>query len=182
MQPEAQAIADFVKRRLFPSSLALCMDVHSGFGAVDRIWFPYARERKLFPDVDRAFALKKLLDHTLPNHVYAFEPQSQIYTVHGDLWDHLYDQSREQGSQGLFFPLTLEMGSWNWLKKNPFSIFRPLALFHPLKQHRVRRVLRRHGSLFDFLLRATTAGSHWASLGEVESSLCLNRARALWKS
>lgn len=50
-----------------------------------------------------------------------FEPQSQQYLTHGDLWDHLYLRALTGHPGHLFLPLTLEMGSWLWVKKNPAS-------------------------------------------------------------
>jgi hypothetical protein len=163
MEVETQAVVDFVKQEIFPSRLSICVDVHSGFGAVDRLWFPYATAHRLIPDVGDAYALKELLDRTLPNHVYAVEPQSRQYTTHGDVWDYLYEMHRKdrKDPSSLFLPMTLEMGSWNWLKKNPLHAFRAVALFHPIKSHRIRRVLRRHGGLFDFLTRAALNGPAW---------------------
>jgi hypothetical protein len=155
LEPETQAIIDFVKREIFPSQFSICVDVHSGFGAMDRLWYPYATRKGEFPDQELMLNLKSLLDRTLPNHVYAVEPQSAQYTTHGDVWDYLYDlYNSEHRNDSIFLPLTLEMGSWNWLKKNFFRSPRVQAIFHPIKQHRIRRVLRRHGGLFDFLARA----------------------------
>jgi hypothetical protein len=108
--------------------------------------------------------LNQLLDHTLPHHPYRMEPQARTYTVHGDLWDYLYDQHAEQGKGGTFLPLTLEMGSWLWVKKNPRQVFNVLGAFNPIKPHRRRRILRRHLLLFDFLRRAVAAPASWAEL------------------
>jgi hypothetical protein len=177
LEPENQWLCQWVERELFPSRVAVSIDVHSGFGALDRVWFPYAREHRAFSDLGRAFRLKRLLDETHRYHIYRFEPQSTMYTVHGDVWDYLYDrfQGREEGR--VFLPLTLEMGSWSWLRKNYLQAFRLQALFHPLKAHRVRRTLRRHGALLEFLLRATGSSDRWAG---PDQELPIE-ARALWK-
>lgn len=185
MEEESQALHGFVKGTLFQSRLSICVDVHSGYGAMDRLWFPYAKSRELFPNIAEVFTLKKFLDRTLPNHVYQIEPQSHQYTVHGDLWDYFYEEHRKLhlGSthpRSLFIPLTLEMGSWNWLKKNPFQILRPLGLFHPLKIHRIRRVLRRHGPLFDFLTRITANPKAWTQLETEKKSEASHEAQRLW--
>jgi hypothetical protein len=86
------------------------------------------------------------------------EPQSRQYLAHGDLWDHLYLRSRAGPAANVFLPLTLEMGSWLWIKKNPRQVFSRHGIFNPLIGHRQQRVLRRHLSLLDFIGRA--AGSH----------------------
>jgi hypothetical protein len=45
MQPEAQALCDFIIREVFPAPLSVVLDCHSGFGYRNQIWFPYARSR-----------------------------------------------------------------------------------------------------------------------------------------
>ena len=97
--------------------------------------------------------------HTYPHQEYLFEPQAKHYLVHGDLWDYLYLESLERGN--IFLPLTLEMGSWRWVRKNPLQIRQLLGLFHPMKPHRHRRVLRSHLILLDFLLHATLSYQNW---------------------
>lgn len=91
---------------------------------------------------------------------YVIEPQSVQYTTHGDLWDYMYDMSR-QDDGAILLPFTLEMGSWLWLRKNPRQLFDRIGMFHPVLPHRLRRVLRRHWTLLDFLLRATAEYEYW---------------------
>lgn len=162
MEVEARALCGFMARELFEAEIAVACDVHSGFGFVDRLWFPYARTRRPFHHLPEMLALTRLLDRTLPNHVYAVEPQARSYTIAGDLWDHLYDRFREAAPGRVFLPLTLEMGSWTWLKKNPRQALTALGGFNPLVPHRLRRTLRRHLLLFDFLHRATASPEAWA--------------------
>jgi hypothetical protein len=181
MEVETRALVDLVRKEAFASRLAICVDVHSGFGAIDRLWFPYGSRRALFPHVAEAMKLKKLLDRCLPNHVYAVEPQACQYTTHGDVWDYLYEEHRRSGHKGLFLPLTLEMGSWNWLKKNPFHATSLQALFHPIKAHRILRVLRRHSGLFEFLARAVSNGPSWSVASIEERDRLTSEARQLWK-
>jgi hypothetical protein len=62
------------------------------------------------------------------------------------------------------------MGSWVWLKKNPWQIFGALGAFNPIKPHRHRRVMRRHARLMEFLLHLTSSAEHWQqSTNEAES-------------
>ncbi|HEX3480491.1 MAG TPA: DUF2817 domain-containing protein [Kofleriaceae bacterium] len=161
MEPEAAALVRLVEDELFAAPFAIALDLHSGFGFVDRLWYPYARTREPLPDRPALTALGRLLDTTLPNHVYRFEQTAQTYTIRGDLWDYLYDRRRATGG-GVLLPLTLEMGSWTWVRKNPAQILSPLGRFNPLKPHRHRRTLRRHLPLLDFLLHATASHSAWA--------------------
>lgn len=187
MEPEAAALCELIEREVFPGRPALALDCHSGFGFQDRIWFPYARTRKPFPHLGEAHALKYLLDATLPHHVYRFEPQALSYTVRGDLWDHLYDRHRSLeraggGAPRLFLPLTLEMGSWIWVKKNPRQAFSALGGFNPVKPHRLRRTLRRHLTLFDFLFRAAASARSWLPESEPERARLEDEAFELWYS
>jgi hypothetical protein len=160
MEPEAAALAGLVERELFGAPFAIALDLHSGFGFVDRLWYPYARTREPPPDRDAIDALAHLLDDTLPNHVYHVEQTARAYTIRGDLWDHLYDQRRAAGG-GVMLPLTLEMGSWTWVRKNPLQGLSSLGRFNPVKPHRHRRTLRRHLPLLDFLLHAAASHRSW---------------------
>ena len=179
LEPESRALIDFVERNVLGSRAAIALDVHSGFGFQDRLWFPYARTSEPFPNTPEVYALYELLNQTLPHHVYRTEPQSRAYTIDGDLWDHLYDRSRERG-KGLFIPMTLEMGSWTWVRKNPRQAFSALGTFNPIKSHRLQRTLRRHLLLIDFLHRATVGHHAWASMEGRHRERCLSLAVNLW--
>lgn len=161
MQPEAQALCRVVEERLLPHRFSLSLDCHSGFGLHDRIWFPYAKTVEPIDCLAEIYALRTLFRSTYPYHsIYIIEPQAHHYTTHGDLWDYLYDRSRQLGSR-LFIPLTLEMGSWLWVKKSPAQIFNLLGMFNPLAPHRHHRTLRRHMTFFDFLVRAAASHQRW---------------------
>jgi hypothetical protein len=169
MELEAKAMCDFVRREVFPARAAIALDCHSGWGTVDRLWFPYNYTFDPSPEIAEAFALKNLLDLTLPNHVYVMEPGAQGYTISGDLWDYLYLEHRKTvGAERRFLPITLEMGSWLWLKKNPVQMFSSMGMFQPMQHHRHKRILRRHLSLGDFLLRAVINADKWAFPTETE--------------
>jgi Zinc carboxypeptidase len=161
MEAEAAALVRLVEADAFGSRFAIALDLHSGFGFVDRLWYPYARTREPLPDQPTIAALGHLLDTTLPNHVYRLEQTAQTYTIRGDLWDHLYDRRRAAGD-GTLLPLTLEMGSWAWVRKNPLQALSSLGRFNPIKAHRHRRTLRRHLPLLDFLLHAAASYTAWA--------------------
>jgi hypothetical protein len=181
MEVESQALCSLVEDLVFPSKVGITLDIHSGFGAVDRLWFPYARSQEPFPDVAEVFALAELLDRTYPNHVYRIEPQSRTYTTHGDLWDHLHVTYKKRVSDGsLFIPLALELGSWLWVKKNPRQLLSPVGVFNPLIPHRYQRILRRHLTLIDFLLRVTASADNWAFLKPAERAELTERACKRW--
>jgi hypothetical protein len=160
MEVESAALVGFVERALFAAPFAIAVDLHSGYGFEDRIWYPYARTREPPPDLPAIERLARLLDHTLPNHVYRVEQTAQAYTIRGDLWDHLYDRRREAGA-GTLLALTLEMGSWVWIRKNPLQGLTSLGRFNPTRPHRHRRILRRHLLLLDFLFHAAASHHTW---------------------
>ena len=113
-----------------------------------------------------------------PQHRYLFEPQSHQYLTHGDLWDHLYLQACTEPAR-TFLPLTLEMGSWLWVKKNPRQLFSRQGMFNPLIEHRRQRVLRRHMAGLDFMARAASSHARWCPAG-AERELQLAAALKRW--
>lgn len=179
MEIESQALVSAVEKEIRQSSLAVTVDVHSGFGFQDRIWFPYAKTVTPFPDLPLAYSMKELLDRTYPHHFYRFEPQAQSYTTHGDLWDYLYENHRKTSPQQ-YLPLCLEMGSWLWVKKNPWQIFRAEGPFNPIKGHRQRRTLRRHNTLMEFLIRAVASPQAWATMAAKQKEELNKKAQELW--
>jgi len=182
MEAEAQALCDTVRSRLLTQSFSISLDCHSGFGAKDRIWFPYARTFKPIQDLDLAYRLKNLFSETYPQHnFYLFEPQSQSYTTHGDLWDYLYDENQDVHHK-TFLPLTLEMGSWLWVKKNPRQLFSFFSLFNPVLPHRHSRILRRHNTLFEFLMSACRAHLNWTEQDNDSRQRTAKEALAYWYS
>ncbi|MDO9354483.1 MAG: hypothetical protein Q7T55_12360, partial [Solirubrobacteraceae bacterium] len=62
-------------------------------------------------------------------------------------------------------PLTLEMGSWLWVRKNPRQLFSRHGLFNPMIEHRQKRVLRRHLVWLDFIARAAASHARWLPTG-----------------
>lgn len=182
MEIEAQMVCDFVQRQIFSARFAITLDVHSGFGNKDRLWFPYGFSEQLFENYVEVYALKRKLDQALPNHVYHIEPQSHAYRMHGDLWDYLYQQSLKQQENPIFLPLSLELGSWNWIKKNPRQLFYSMGIFNPIKPHRTRRILRRHILLMDFLMRATHSYKRWANPPVAKRLSYQKKAENIWNS
>ena len=160
MEAESQALCEVVGSEVLSHDFALTLDCHSGFGLEDRIWFPHAHTRRPVPHLPELLALCELFDDTHPQHRYVVEPQSRQYLAHGDLWDYLYLKACES-PQRVLLPLTLEMGSWIWVKKNPLQLLSLDGIFNPLIRHRQQRVLRRHAVLLDFLMRAAASDRAW---------------------
>lgn len=178
MEPESAALCELVERELHGRPFSLALDCHSGFGLRDRLWFPYAHTTRPIEHLAELEALYVIFSGSHAHHPYVVEPQSRQYLAHGDLWDHLLLRSLAAG-QGVFLPLTLEMGSWLWIKKNPRQLFSRAGIFNPLIAHRQERVLRRHFPLLEFLLDATVAAPRWLPRGEARVQ-CLQRARERW--
>jgi len=151
-----------VERELFPSRAAITLDLHSGFGLRDRLWYPYAKTNRPFAALPQVRALVDLLDRSLPHHVYHVEQQSESYCAHGDLWDYLFDRhaATDAGDQ-MFLPWTLECGSWLWVRKNPRQLLAYDGPFNPVKFHRHSRTMRRHLALLDFFFRAVRNHRRW---------------------
>lgn len=180
MEHEAQILCDAVEKVVEKSPLCIAVDVHSGFGSVDRFWFPFSHSKRPCPHLAQAFSLKQLLDASYPNHFYVVEPMARQYTIHGDLWDHLYLRHFSDSPNKPFIPWTLEMGSWIWVKKNPLQVFSPRGYFDPVRPHRRQRILRRHLTLFDFLHRSLVSSTKWWSLEKREQELLQLAAEDLW--
>ena len=177
MEIESQAVCQVVEEELLTHDFSITLDCHSGFGAQDRIWFPHAHTVVPIVHLAEIHALESLFDQTYPNHNYLFEPQSHQYLTHGDLWDHLYLKAAGENEK-VFLPLTLEMGSWLWIKKSPRQVLSRLGIFNPLAAHRQQRVLRRHMIWLDFLTRAACGHQRWLPAGALrEQHDCAARAR-----
>jgi Zinc carboxypeptidase len=165
METESQALCDLVSAELLVRPFSIALDCHSGFGTIDRIWFPFAHTARPISHLSEVHALNEIFEHSHAHHRYVLEPQSRQYLAHGDLWDHLYLRACEVSSR-TFLPLTLEMGSWMWVKKNPRQLFSRQGIFNPLIEHRQQRVLRRHMAWLDFLTRAASGHRHWVPTGQ----------------
>lgn len=176
MEPESAALCARVARELHGRPLSIALDCHSGFGMRDRLWFPFAHRSAPMEALPELHALHGIFTRSHVHHDYVIEPQSRQYLAHGDLWDHLVLTAPPHG---VFLPLTLEMGSWLWVKKNPRQLFSRVGIFNPLIAHREQRVLRRHLPLLDFALRAAAGHALWLPRGE-EREVHRRRGLALW--
>jgi hypothetical protein len=163
MEAESHALCTLVEEELMSRAFSLAIDCHSGFGTQDRLWFPLAHSAAPIAHLPELNALHRIFSQSLVHHQYVFEPQSLQYLTHGDLWDHLYLKAAAERDR-TFLPLTLEMGSWLWIKKNPRQLFNRFGIFNPLIGHRQQRVMRRHLSLLDFFTRAAASHARWLPL------------------
>lgn len=164
MEAESRALCAVVERELLARPFSIALDCHSGFGVADRIWFPYAHTARPVGNLPEVHALAETFETSHAHHRYVIEPQSRQYLAHGDLWDHLALRAAQRHGH-VFLPLTLEMGSWSWVKKNPRQLFSRQGIFNPLIEHRLQRVLRRHVAWLDFLGRAALSHRRWLPTG-----------------
>ena len=178
MEMENQALCRVVQEELLSRRFSIAVDCHSGFGLRDRVWFPHAHSVHPISNLADIIALEELFEESYPNHRYLFEPQSLHYRTHGDVWDYLYLQA-QQDKQKTFLPLTLEMGSWLWVKKNPLQLFSRHGMFNPTAEHRLQRVLRSHTVWLYFLMRAASSHDNWMVKGPSRLRL-QERAVARW--
>ncbi|VTU41309.1 Zinc carboxypeptidase [Variovorax sp. PBS-H4] len=178
MQCESAALCMLVEAELLGRPLSVAVDCHSGFGLSDRIWFPYAHTTRPIGHLAEMHALCEILDQSLLHHRYKLEPQSRQYLAHGDLWDHLYLGARRRAGS-VFLPVTLEMGSWLWVKKNPRQLFSRHGIFNPVIEHRHQRVLRQHMAWLDFITRAVGSHERWLPTG-AQRAQHEQQAKARW--
>lgn len=173
-EQETVFVTDTVKDILGKSNCVISLDVHSGFGFKDQLWFPFANSQKPFTQINELYLFFELFKKTHPYHIYKIERQSKVYLTHGDIWDYCFLNLKKENQ--IYLPLTLEMGSWIWVKKNPLQLFSKTGLFNPIKEHRVNRTLRRHRPLFDFILHSLASHQVWTNPALVNSTLINNQA------
>lgn len=176
MELESESLTDLVIKESLISPFTLLLDTHSGFGTADRLWFPMASTHQPVNNLADIYGFHQLLSSNYPNNDYLFEPQSHNYLTHGDLWDYCYLESCKGG--GNLIPLTLEMGSWRWVKKNPLQLTR-MGIFNPIKPHRLQRTLRGHLMLMEFLIRTCRSWRNWLP-NEVSRAQNHREALNLW--
>lgn len=180
LEKENQAIYEKFMRNSQQSKCVVAIDFHSGFGMKDRLWFPYSFTSSPFDQLAELTALTDLFEETHPYHVYKIEPQSNGYLINGDLWDYLYLDLKKINPEVIFIPLTLEMGSWTWVRKNPLQLFSKQGIFNPVKAHRLKRTYRRHHLLYDFLLKAIHSHSVWSQLDPLNKNNHYNAGLTRW--
>lgn len=161
-EQETQAVVDFVKKYMFESKVLITLDMHSGFGMQDQLWYPWAKSAQVFPHGPQTKKLIDLFESAYPYHIYKIEAQHLSYTTHGDLWDWLYIEHQKLHLGTTYIPLTLEMGSWMWVRKNIWQLFTVEGLFNPVKKHRYARTMRRHLHMMEFLLTSLSHSKNWS--------------------
>lgn len=163
MEIENKALTQFVKDKMFDSPFSMALDIHSGFGWVDRLWYPYGKTLRAYEDEYLARRLARFLKVTNPFHSYKIEKQSDSYLINGDIWDYLYDGFKEVNTDKArkFLPWTLEIGSWSWLLSQPQKIFQAKGLFHTTNSSKYAVVMRKHWGLLNFFKNMTVHHQSW---------------------
>ncbi len=161
-ETETKALVEVVKKNVFRSEFSLSLDIHSGFGMRDRIWYPWSGSKKAIPDQKTVDKIDAVFRKSHPFHFYKIEPQTSSYVIHGDPWDYLYDLHLKQRSgDQIYIPMALEMGSCTWRRKNPGQFFRRDGIYNPIIPHRYNRIMRRHRPMLDFLIHMVANHRHW---------------------
>ncbi|CAM2880111.1 DUF2817 domain-containing protein [Vibrio mytili] len=179
MEQELQVLSHYILGYAKQARTTIVLDLHSGFGTRDRLWFPYAHQTTPPNNLAQYYLLYRLFRKSYPHYeLYQFEPQWHHYTTHGDFWDWMLNEHQAQ-SEHPFLPLTLELGSWLWVKKNPIQLLRFSQLFHPTKTHRIKRVQRRHSTFLNYLIQVLN-NDLIASMDLSVEEKYLEKANKLW--
>lgn len=152
LERESRALYRFLQQFAWrtPARVHVALDIHSGYGAQNYLWWPYSFSKRRVPHaaVFEQWGAELQKRHPL----YRIEPMSLSYQTHGDLWDRAlleFEARKEAGklrAKSLFLPLTLEIGTWEELKKNPLRILQKRRIFNPPRQSR-KVYLREHRQL-----------------------------------
>lgn len=161
MELENKTLFNFVSKHLYPSPFSMALDIHSGFGWKDRLWYPYGKSMKPFADEALARKMARYFKVSHPFHHYKVEKQSDSYMIHGDMWDHMYDSFKDKNTESKFLPWTLEIGSWSWLLSRPYRIFNTGGLFHTDESAKYSYLMRKHWGLLDFFKDMTIHHKAW---------------------
>ncbi|AFM14324.1 M14 family zinc carboxypeptidase [Turneriella parva] len=126
------------------------VDLHSGYGSQNYLWWPYSFSKK--PVYQKA-VFEDMGARLKARHAdYRIEPMAASYQTHGDLWDRAlieFEAAQAKLSarkKSLFLPLTLEIGTWRELRKNPVRLLKKQNIFNPPEKSR-KDYLRKHRQL-----------------------------------
>lgn len=163
MEPEARTLYRFVKKYFFESknSCMSVLDIHSGFGTIDHVWWPFAFTKEKCRDEELFIKMSEYLKETCHNVSFRYGPQSESYTTNGDLWDRFYLHFNKEYRNGketqksAFLPWTLEIGTWSDLKKNPLRTLKKRGIFNPSKENKSETITGYRKLLTDFVKMAT---------------------------
>lgn len=165
LEPESRALRRFVVDSFFGvrNSLMPLVDVHSGFGSCDHVWWPYAGRKTPCADTALFERIADHLRHGSGHDLFRYGPQSETYTTHGDLWDRIYDEYQHHAREALprsrFLPITLEIGTWTELRSSPGRLLHAQKIFNPPRETKAETTIRYRRFLRDLLLLAAEKAS-----------------------
>lgn len=131
MQLENRILKRFIKERvLTPNNFVPVIDIHSGYGKSNHLWWPPAGKLKPLDEEQRFQDVADFIREKQYINQYAMHRQNLSYRVHGDIWDLLFEESIKENSGIL--PFTLEIGTWHSIRQ----LWKPRDLFKPPKSIR----------------------------------------------
>lgn len=168
LEPESRALYRYVFEYFFQVKNAIMpvIDIHSGFGSIDNVWWPYAFSKKECRDTLLYERMADFLKIKCGHSLFSYGPQSESYTTSGDLWDRFYDHYDEVHSakkkwRSKFLPLTLEVGTWSELRQNPTRVFKKRAIFNPPVEIKQETITRYRPFLRDLARCAEAKTAKW---------------------
>lgn len=156
LERESRALFRFLDEKIWKRKGRIhpVLDIHSGYGAENFLWWPYSFSRRQVYHEPAFLSMAEALRQRHP--LYRIEPMSLSYQTHGDLWDKaLLEFERRQRAgemkKSMFLPLTLEIGTWHEIKKSPRRLLNREKIFNPPATSR-KQYLREHRALIrDFI-------------------------------
>lgn len=167
LEPESRTLFRYLSQYFFhlKSSVLPVLDVHSGFGTIDHVWWPYAKTKTPCLDTPVYEKIADFFANGRRHTRFKFGPQSETYTTHGDLWDRFYDyfldKAKVENLKSKFLPLTLEVGTWSDIKENPSKLFRKRGIFNPARENKFETITTYRDFLRDFVLLAQSNVKDW---------------------
>jgi hypothetical protein len=167
LEPESRIINRFLNQYFFQNEKAIMplLDIHSGFGKVDRVWWPFAFTHEPCKDEAIYKKMAKYLKEDKEHDQFIYETQSKSYTTHGDLWDRFYLEHKNlieiKKIKAKFLPWTLEIGTWSDITKDPFKLKSKRGIFNPGKENKEEVIKYYRNFLRDFVRLSCINPSFW---------------------
>lgn len=168
LEPESRALYRFVFEYFFmpKNTIMPVLDIHSGFGSIDNVWWPYAYSKRPCSETQLYQKMADYLKIRCGHSLLSYGPQSESYTTHGDLWDRFYDHYYNHHLnnpkwKSKFLPLTLEVGTWSELRQQPSRIFKKRAIFNPTSESKQDTISRYRPFLRDLMRTALVKPAKW---------------------
>jgi hypothetical protein len=167
LEPESRVVNRFVNQYFFNNKTAIMplIDIHSGFGAVDHVWWPFAFTHEACADEPIYKKMALYLKEKNLHKEYEYGPQSETYTTHGDLWDKFYLEYRNlieiRKSKSRFLPWTLEIGTWSDILDYPSKLNRRRGIFNPAKENKQAVIKNYRLFLRDFVRLSCVKPAYW---------------------